>query len=297
MEAKKHWYKDGDALLREINSSLPPPNTVHLWYLGQHGFVFNIGGIVIYIDVILNSFPDKTGEDRRNYPHPFNPDAVKCLDYYISTHNHGDHLNLKTILPLAKANKETKFIVPMPYTNMLIEAGIEYNRVLGARAEEKIDCTSRESKTSEKISIIPVPAIHTPFIQDEGEKDAKGDFLALGFVFKAERISLYHPGDTWITPSLVDLLKKLGPLDIAMLPINGTDWERTASGCIGNVSVMDAVKLAMAIPIDLVIPCHYDMMPNNTENPAYFADSMYRYCPEKRYHICALGEKFVYEKP
>jgi L-ascorbate metabolism protein UlaG (beta-lactamase superfamily) len=62
------------------------------------------------------------------------------------------------------------------------------------------------------------------------------------------------------------------------------------------VSAMDAVKLAQAVPIDLVIPCHYDMMPNNTENPAYFVDCMYRYCPEKRFHICALGEKFVYEK-
>jgi L-ascorbate metabolism protein UlaG (beta-lactamase superfamily) len=59
---------------------------------------------------------------------------------------------------------------------------------------------------------------------------------------------------------------------------------------------MDAVRLAQAVPIDLVIPCHYDMMPNNMENPAYFVDCMYRYCPEKRFHICALGERFVYEK-
>jgi L-ascorbate metabolism protein UlaG (beta-lactamase superfamily) len=115
-------------------------------------------------------------------------------------------------------------------------------------------------------------------------------------VIKADGLSLYHSGDTWITPGLVKILKQLGPLDIAMLPINGTDWERTDNGCIGNVNAMDAVKLAMAVPIDLVIPSHYDMMPNNTENPAYFADCMYRHCPEKRFHICALGERFIYQK-
>jgi L-ascorbate metabolism protein UlaG (beta-lactamase superfamily) len=92
----------------------------------------------------------------------------------------------------------------------------------------------------------------------------------------------------------VKILKELGPLNIALLPINGTDWERTDKGYIGNVNAMDAVKLAMAVPIDLVIPSHYDMMPNNTENPAYFADCMYRYCPGKRFHICALGERFIY---
>jgi L-ascorbate metabolism protein UlaG (beta-lactamase superfamily) len=263
--------------------------------MGQHGFVLNLEGTVIYIDVILNALADSDGKDRRNYPPPFTPEEVNRVDYYLSTHNHGDHLNLKTILPLARANPKTQFIVPRPFVKILLEAGIEESRVkprvLGARSMESIDILG-------KLSIIPVPAIHTRFIQDEGEKDENGDYLALGFVFvyKTGSLSLYHPGDTWITPGLVDLLKSLGPLDIGMLPINGTDWERTGYGCIGNVNAMDAVKLAMAVPIDLVIPCHYDMMPNNTENPAYFVDCMYRYCPEMRFHICALGEKFVYEK-
>ena len=285
---KSRWYKQGNDLLEEIKSSDPQKNTLHIWYMGQHGFVLSIEGLVIYIDVILNALPGADGMDRRNYPPPFNPDEAQRVDYYISTHNHGDHLNMKTILPLARANPKTKFIVPMPFTKILLEAGIEKSRVEGARVMESID-------TSEKLKIIPVPAIHTRFIQDEGERDGNGDYTALGFVVKTESLSLYHPGDTWITPGLVDLLTTLGPLDVSMLPINGTDWERTAENCIGNVNAMDAVRLAQAIPIDLVIPCHYDMMPNNMENPAYFVDCMYRYCPEKRFHICALGEKFIYE--
>jgi L-ascorbate metabolism protein UlaG (beta-lactamase superfamily) len=91
-------------------------------------------------------------------------------------------------------------------------------------------------------------------------------------------------------------LKKLGPLDVAFLPINGTDWERTVDNCIGNMNALDAVKLAVAVPIDLVIPSHYDMMPGNSENPALFAGYMYRHCPQKRFHICALGERFIYRK-
>jgi hypothetical protein len=38
------------------------------------------------------------------------------------------------------------------------------------------------------------------------------------------------------------------------------------------------------------------MFGNNSENPTLFADYMYRLCPWKRFHISALGEKFIYEK-
>jgi L-ascorbate metabolism protein UlaG (beta-lactamase superfamily) len=284
---KNSWYKQGKSLLEEINNSAPQKNAAYIWYLGQHGFAINIEGKLLYIDVILNALRGKDGKDRRIYPPPFLPDKKQQVDYYLCTHNHGDHLNLDTILPLANANPNTRFIVPAPWVSVLTKAGIEKGHVQGAKSGEGIEAGS--------ITIIPVPAVHTRFIQDEGEKDKDGNCRDLGYVIKAGGLSLYHSGDTWITPGLVKTLKQMGPINIAMLPINGTDWERTDNGCIGNVNAMDAVKLAQAIPIDLVIPSHYDMMPNNTENPAYFADCMYRHCPEKRFHICALGERFIYQ--
>jgi len=284
----EHWYKSGKELLDEINKSVSPANTLYIWYMGQHGFVINMDGTVLYIDVILNALPDSDGKDRRNYPPPFGAEEKQSVDYYIATHNHADHLNLETIVPLAKANPDVKFIVPKPWVSLLFEAGIKRSRVLGARCGECLDAGN--------IKIIPVLAIHTRFIQNEGLKDNDGDYCDLGFVIKTTGLSLYHPGDTWITPGLVKILNELGPLDIAMLPINGTDWERTNENCIGNMNAMDAVKLAKIVPIDLVIPCHYDMVSDNTENPAYFADCMYRHCPQKRFHICALGERLVYQK-
>lgn len=285
---KNRWYKSGKKLLDEISGAAPAEKTAYVWYMGQHGFVINLGGLVFYIDVILNAMCGKNGKDRRNYPPPFAPGVVQRVDYYICTHNHGDHLNLNTIVPLAAANPGTKFIVPRPWVSLLVKAGIDKNRITGACYGESINACN--------VEISPVPAIHTRYIQDEGAKDKNGDYEALGYVFRAGGLVVYHPGDTWINPGLVGILKGFGPVDIAMLPINGTDWERTSYGCIGNVSAMDAVKLAMEIPVDLVIPCHYDMLPDNTENPAYFVDCFYRYCPQKRFHISALGERLIYAK-
>jgi len=285
------WYKCGKALLDEIAGSQPQPGEAYIWFMGQHGFVICFGGMVFYVDVILNDFLDKDGNTRRVYPPPFESGEIQRVDYVLCTHNHSDHLNLKTLLPLAEANPMARFVVPAPCKRVLTEAGINDDRVLAARVGESLTLLP-----SGPVTIYPVPAIHTRYIQDEGEKDENGDYSSLGFVLKGDGISIYHSGDTWVTPSLVQTLKTHTPLDIAMLPINGTDWERTEGNCIGNMGALDAAKLAHALPVDLVIPAHYDMMANNSENPARFADSMYALCPEKRFHVCALGERFIYKK-
>ncbi|AEF82269.1 MBL fold metallo-hydrolase [Leadbettera azotonutricia] len=288
MDGKIRWYKQGQALLDEIRGSKPNPNSAHIWFLGQHGFALNLGGETLYFDVILNDFLDAQGKSRRCFDAPFGPQEPQKADYVFCTHDHSDHLNLETLIPLAKACPKARFIVPNPSRDKLIRAGIDESRVIGAKAGEKTSLGG--------IVVHPVAAVHTRFIQDEAEQDANGDCTSLGFVIEADGLKIYHPGDTWVTTALVETLKALGPLDIAMLPINGTDWMRTAEDCIGNMSAIDSVKLAMAIPIDLVIPTHYNMFSNNSENPALFADYMYRLCPWKRFHISALGEKFIYEK-
>jgi L-ascorbate metabolism protein UlaG (beta-lactamase superfamily) len=137
--------------------------------------------------------------------------------------------------------------------------------------------------------VFPVAAAHPEYTAD-----GTGDYLCLGYVIRCGELSVYHAGDTYATPRLADTLKTLGPVNIAILPINGGDWERTAGGIIGNMSALDAVKLGRAISADLLVPAHYDMMAGNTEDPALFAGYMYQLCPDKKYHIFALGERFCY---
>ena len=76
----------------------------------------------------------------------------------------------------------------------------------------------------------------------------------------------------------------------------GSCWERTAQGIIGNMNSEDAAKFARAIDIDLTIPTHFDFLNGNTVNPAHFTDVFYTICPEKKFHIPALGERFIYQK-
>jgi len=289
------WYKSGKALLDEIAGSGPQGGEAYVWFMGQHGFVVSLGGLVFYIDVILNDIPDEAGKSLRVYPPPFAPGERQRVDYVLCTHNHLDHLNLDTLLPLAKANPQTRFVVPAPLEGLLCDAGVAKDRVLAARVGESMDLSA---DAGGPVSLVPVPAVHAKHVPEngEGERDENGDRDCLGFVLKGNGVSAYHSGDTWVAPPLLGALKALAPVDIAMLPINGTDWERTAANCIGNMNPLDAAKLAQAAPFDLVLPAHYDMIAHNSENPARFAEAMYTLNPGKRFHICAPGERFVYRK-
>jgi L-ascorbate metabolism protein UlaG (beta-lactamase superfamily) len=282
MSDLSRWYKSGDALLGEIEKSPTVPGTASIWYMGQLGFVIKLSGLVFYIDVILNDLTGPDGKSCRVYPPPFPPEAIGSLDYFLCTHDHADHLNLATLVPLAKANPHTRFIVPMPLRSILTGAGIGEDRVIGAREGEALDL-------SQGVSLSPVAAAHTAY-----EPDEKGDYPCLGYVLKGEGMSFYHAGDTLVTGRLVETLEALGPINAAILPINGSDWERTAAGIIGNMHIQDGIKLARAIKADLVIPAHYDMMANNSENPARFTDYLYTLCPEQKHHVFALGERFCY---
>ncbi|MDR1903431.1 MAG: MBL fold metallo-hydrolase [Treponema sp.] len=286
----ERWYKKGRALLSEIEGAGPEQGAAYIWFMGQHGFAVKLNGLLILIDTILNDLKDREGKSIRLYPPPFAPEELYGVDYYLCTHDHADHLNLETILPLARVNPHACFIVPKPFRGKLTKAGIGESRVLGAQ-EGGVLSLGKNADSGAAVCLYPLAASHPDYSADEN-----GDYVSLGYILKGGGISVYHAGDTWAAPRLVETLKGMAPIDIAMLPINGTDWDRTSRGIIGNMNILDAVKLSCVLNVDLTIPSHYDMMPNNSENPANFADCMYRLCPGRKFHIFSLGERFIYRK-
>ena len=67
-------------------------------------------------------------------------------------------------------------------------------------------------------------------------------------------------------------LKSFGPIDVALLPINGRDAKRYRDNCIGNMTYQEAADLAGELGTCMVIPGHFDMFAHNSEDPHAFAD-------------------------
>lgn len=280
------WYKKGPELLDELHRLTPGEGQVLFWYLGQMGCAFKTRDLLILIDPVLNDLTRPDGTSRRHYPPPFAPEALTGVNYILCTHDHADHLNPATCLPLLAANPGAKLAVPAPVARELGKWGpqaqaVLEGRVLPAHAEETF-------VLSPHAQACVIPSAHEEYHQDE-----HGDFREIGWLLHLGEVTLYHSGDTVVTDALVSRLQQEARIDLACLPINGAGYVRHRANIVGNMDCRDAAWLADAIDARFTVPMHYDMVVGNTEDPLIFAAYLRAQAPARRYKIMTPGEHLV----
>lgn len=284
MEQQRSWYKQGSALLDELSRTFFPKGVAALWYLGQSGFALKSKELLVFFDPVFADLQSKDGTTRRYYPAPFSPEeaAQAGVSYVFCSHDHLDHLQPGTVVPMAKAQPRLKIVVPAPSVGKALSIGIPEGQIIAAHAEQTIGLPDGCICT-------PIPAAH-----EEYETDEKGDQKSLSYIFQtSDGMKIFHAGDTVVTPELTERLQREKGFTAALLPINGADYKRRRRGVIGNMNSREAADLSADINADLVIPCHYDMVFGNGENPLHFAEYMQAYYPGRKFHMLSLGERML----
>lgn len=259
MPLKPAIIKD-EAFVEQINQLANDDSNFHLWWLGQSGYLITYKGQRILIDPYLSDSLTKKYAGTKK-PHVrvservVDPAMLKNISVVTSSHNHTDHLDGETLIPLLQNNPGITFIIP--------EANREFvcNRVQIPN-DHPVGLTDGKSFTAGEFTFTGLPAKH-----NEIERDDKGNCKFMGYIISFGKWNIYHSGDTLWFDEMVDLLKPF-KIDIALLPINGDDPSR---GVAGNLNTIEAAALGKAIDARVVIPCHYDMFAFNTADPAGFA--------------------------
>lgn len=249
-----------EALLAEIAQYAGDTQHFHLWWLGQSGYLVLWQGEKILIDPYLSDSLTKkyAGTNKQHIRMSelvVNPALLTGIAAVTSSHNHTDHLDAETLIPVISNNPGIRFIIP------------EANRAfITGRIKCALDfptgLSDGESTTVGAFTFTGIPAKH-----NEIERDEHGRPKFMGFVISFGNWNIYHSGDTLWFDGMVDLLKPFN-IDVALLPINGDDPLR---GVAGNLNSKEAAALGKAISARMVIPCHYDMFTFNTADPAEFA--------------------------
>jgi L-ascorbate metabolism protein UlaG (beta-lactamase superfamily) len=249
-----------DDLLEDIERArIEAPEHLHLWWLGQSGFLVQWQGRHLLLDPYLSdSLTHKYAATDR--PHVrmtervIAPERLTFIDVVTSSHNHTDHLDRDTLVPLMRANPRLELLIP--------EANREFvvNR-LECIADWPVGLNADHQVTLSRFHFRAVPAAHK-----ELDTDALGQHRCLGYVVQAGAWTIYHSGDTRRYEGMEERLRRQ-PVDIALLPINGAAPERRVAG---NLDGPEAARLAKDIGARLVIPCHYEMFEFNTARPDEF---------------------------
>jgi L-ascorbate metabolism protein UlaG (beta-lactamase superfamily) len=184
----------------------PGPDEVVTTFIGHASFLVQAPAANVLIDPVYY---------RRASPVPFagprrvrGPgvlfDDLPPIALVLLSHNHYDHCDLGT-LRLLERRFHPRFVTPLGNGRLLRSAGI--------RQVEEIDWW-------ETTSTAPLPVTVTP----AQHFSARGPFdrnraLWGGFLIEAGGYRILHGGDSGYGPHFREIAARLGPIDLALLPI------------------------------------------------------------------------------
>jgi len=220
-----------DAFLADVDAARSEPG-VHIWWLGQSGFLVGVEGRHLVVDPYLSDALTRKYADT-DTPHVritrrvVAPERLAFVDLVLSTHAHGDHLDEKTLRGIGAP--------------LVCPAGT----IDEARARSGVEPTGLSEGESAEIGCFRIEAVPA---EHPGEH-------CVGYVITAAQRRIYHSGDTtWVEP-------RVNGVDVAIVPINGK---------LNNVNGIEGARLAQRAGAALAVPCHYDMFEFNTTTPDAF---------------------------
>lgn len=236
--------------------------SLKITYLGQAGFIFDWDGSRVVIDPYLSNYVVDGGIGSpelfsRAFPPPIRAGEVTGVKWIFLTHDHADHCDPQTVLPLHLANPSARIVCPRPVAEHLSKIGISNDLIF-------VPDVLRLEKHG-LMEYFAVPAAHYDFDKDPGT----GEYAYFSFVMKLGEYWLVHAGDTIDYPDYAaNLMKFTSMADITCLPVNGRDANREAMGIVGNLNGVEAFSLATRLKSKILIPIHNDLFAFNSEDPA-----------------------------
>ena len=177
----------GMELVGELERSVPAPGTLHVWWLGQSGFLLKSRTGLLAIDLYLSDHltAKYAATDR---PHvrmtraPLQGSDLHKVDLVLASHKHSDHLDPGTLPDLMESSSAI-LVIPEAIREHALGLGLAEKRLVGLDAGDRIEKAG--------FSIRAIPSAHESL-----DTDDHGRHLYLGFVIESEGLRLYHSGDS-----------------------------------------------------------------------------------------------------
>jgi L-ascorbate metabolism protein UlaG (beta-lactamase superfamily) len=259
----------GEAFLADVRAA---GEGLHLWWLGQSGFLVAYEGRHLLLDPYLSDsltrkYANTDKPHVRMTERVIDPAQLDFVDVVTASHGHTDHLDPDTLRALPHA----QLVAPAAHRELAAERS----------GREPLGIDDGETVTVAGFAITAVPAAHEAI-----ERDAEGRMLHLGYVVRCGPFTLYHAGDT--VPYDGQAARIGEAIDVALLPINGRAPERRVAG---NLNGEEAAALAHEIGAGLAVPMHFEMFEFNTEPPDAFAAACERL--GQPYRVLRAGERLT----
>ncbi|MDG1942978.1 MAG: MBL fold metallo-hydrolase [Halioglobus sp.] len=243
------YFRAGDgAPLREANDgAFLRENTRHnkptVTWVGHATLLVQFEHIAFLTDPIWSNRPSPVaGIGPKRFVEPGL--AIKDLppiDFVLISHNHYDHLDLPTLRSLAKRNADTVFFTPLGNGDLLRRQGI-------TRVQE-LDWGQTATYRGATIHCLPS--------QHWSKRSLTDDRRALwsSWAVTGDERRFYFAGDTGYFAGFEEIGQKLGPFDLAAVPIGA--YEPRAMMRQSHMNPEEALRAAQDLRAKTAIGIHF----------------------------------------
>ena len=218
-------------------------NTNFAIWIGHSTFLINLNGDYILTDPIFSdrASPLKNIGPKRLIEPAININEIPKVDIVTISHNHYDHLDIKSLKIIANKFPQAKFLVPVGDKKLLEKNNID---------------NIFEFQWWDTMSINDIDITFTP-VQ---HWSARGIFdrnksLWGGWYFNDHGLKLFHAGDSGYSKDFVDIKNNLGAPDLAFIPIGAYDPEWFMSE--SHMNPEEAVKVSLDLNAKQSIGMHW----------------------------------------
>ena len=217
MELIKPVMQD-DSFLTDVRAACGDERVLHIWWLGQSGFLLKwLDHCLLFDPYLSDSLTTKYAATdkphKRMTERVVGPGRLDFINAVTSSHNHTDHLDAETLGPLLAVNPGIQLVIPEANRTFVAER-------LGCDPNLPVGLDDGDSAQAGPFHFYGIAAAH-----ENLKTDALGRHTHLGYVARFGPWTVYHSGDTVKYSGMVERLTPFN-VDVAILPINGSRPER-----------------------------------------------------------------------
>lgn len=187
-------------------TDVEPPALAVSWF-GHSSALIDIDGYRVLTDPVWSRrcSPSRTVGPQRLHDVPAPLEALPAVDAVLISHDHYDHLDIETIVGLARTQR-APFVVPLGVGAHLRKWGIPESRI--------VELDWYDSHQIGELRLVCTPARHF-----SGRVFARNTTLWASWVITGPQHRAFFGGDTGYTKSFPEIGVDHGPFDLTLLPI------------------------------------------------------------------------------
>ena len=233
----------------ELRHPLPAPA---LTWVGHSTFLVQLDGVNLLTDPHWGSrtSPVSFLGPRRLVPPGVRLEDLPSIHAVVISHDHYDHLDRQTVTRLARDHRPT-FFVPLGLKAWFQDTGID----------DVVELDWWQSARVGRVTITCTPAQHSSgrsvTLTDQNRR------LWSSWVVATPTRRFYFAGDTGYFGGFAEIGRRLGPFDVAALPIGGYSDYRDHHP--NHVSPEESVRAFQDLGARLLVPMHWGTFELNRE--------------------------------